>query len=138
MLKNKFKWILFSFILVSSAAASGYFIIKQNKKEIVKEIKPVETKEKIELKLSPSDIFPEIDSRDYYDFLEYSDNNIIIGDKLISNIIKDIITRLKVSYGDIEFYFDRKSNYEGTLYLNWISPNNEKISKNFQISLNVI
>lgn len=136
---NKFKWIVLSIILISGAVASGYFIMNQkHKTEIVTSNEMVEQDKKIEVKLSPSDIFPEIDPRDYYDFLEYDDNNIIIGDKLISNIVKDVITRLKVSYGDIEFYYERKSNYDGILHFNWISANKEKISKSFQISLNVI
>ncbi|MDK2819240.1 MAG: hypothetical protein KFW07_00225 [Mycoplasmataceae bacterium] len=137
LLKNNFNRILLisiPVITISSIISSYFIYLKYFKKEKSEEkILPPEKEDEKE----DTEIFPEIKSIDFYDLIDFENGSPIIGDRMIAAIIKDIVTRLGTSLGDISFYITEKTNREKLIFFKWINDKKE-LKKTYIISINAL
>ncbi|MGL5205811.1 MAG: MHO_1590 family protein [Metamycoplasmataceae bacterium] len=85
--------------------------------------------------IDENDIFPEIDSKDFYNLIEFENGLPFIGDKMMAAIIKDIVNRLGSAEGNLAFYIIENSKVEKTIYFKWINGEKE-LKKTYIISIN--
>lgn len=111
----------------------SYFIfININKTEIKEDIIVPDI---LDPPTDENQIFPEIDSKDFYDLIEFENGLPFIGDKMIASIIKDIITRLGTVEGSLSFYITEISLTEKAIYFKWTNKEKE-VKKTYIISIN--
>ncbi|MGZ9428553.1 MHO_1590 family protein [Mycoplasma sp. 1012] len=84
--------------------------------------------------LTENDIFPEVDAREYYDYIEIENGEPVINDKMISFFITDIIKRLGVSYGDIKFNYKYENKKSVLVEFIWINED-QKVYKNYHLNI---
>ncbi len=119
-------------ILIVGLSVGCYFIFKNP--EQPKTINPIIENPPIE---EEKEVFPVIKASDFYHLIEFEDGKPFIGDKMMSAIIKDVITRLGSVDGDINFYIIKNSNLQKTIYFKWIYKEKE-IKKTYIISINAL
>ncbi|WP_416388968.1 MHO_1590 family protein [Mesomycoplasma lagogenitalium] len=138
-IKNYFKkhkkWFFYSLggIFILGIITSVVLII--NKKEYLVENQEINQSTDNFYKLSEKDVFPEINSRDYYDLIEIKNNKAVISEKMISFFISDVIKKLGVSYGDIKFNYLYKSEQSVIVEFIWIDKD-QKLYKNYHLKIN--
>lgn len=129
--KKHWKWFLIPLgisILISTTIVAISYI------KTAKISRNFEFNEKFKIKTE--NIFPELNVLDYYPYVEYVDNKLVLGDKLIAAVISDLIARLNSSKGDLEFAYDKISSTKIIFYINWIDTEGNKVEKNFGLELN--
>ncbi|MGL5617906.1 MAG: MHO_1590 family protein [Metamycoplasmataceae bacterium] len=120
-------------ILIVGFSIGSYFIFanmnknKENDNILIPDIE--------EPQIDENDIFPEIDSKNFYNLIEFENGYPFIGDKMMASIIKDIITRLGSVDGDLAFYIIENSRIKKTIYFKWIHEGKE-LKKTYIISIN--
>ncbi|MGL4343240.1 MAG: MHO_1590 family protein [Metamycoplasmataceae bacterium] len=108
----KYKVYFFVSIFLSSLIVGGTLMFLNWKKVDSKEkinVVNIEDNKKNE-EIDENNIFPEIKIENYYNLLEYKDNEIIIGDLIIEKIIKDVASRIKISPDKFLFKILKKEN----------------------------
>lgn len=130
-LSKKTKIIIFSIVIsivtLSALLGMTFFFLNKDKK--------TNNDAQFVYKLKADDIFPQINYRDYYHLIEIENQKPIISENMISTFIKDIISKLGVSYGDIDFNFWKENPQSVYVEFIW-NYQDEKISKNYHLKLN--
>lgn len=122
-------------MITVSAIISSYFIYTKYFKNSKEEEKILPPENEDEKNNQDFEIFPEIKSVDFYDLIDFENGAPVIGDRMLAAIIKDIVTRLGVSQGDMSFYIIEKTNWEKLIFFKWIHDKKE-IEKTYIISIN--
>ncbi|MGL5732739.1 MAG: MHO_1590 family protein [Metamycoplasmataceae bacterium] len=120
-------------ILIVGSSIGSYFLftnINKNNENDDVFIPDVE-----EPPINENDIFPEIDSKDFYNLIEFENALPFIGDRMLAAIIKDIVTRLGSVDGNLAFYIIENSPIEKIIYFKWIHEEKE-LKKTYIISIN--
>ena len=86
--------------------------------------------------INSDDIFPIIETRDYYDKLNFKDGQPWIDD-MISYIIKNIIGRMTINDGAIKYVIKRESDQNVTIHFIWYNTT-KKAYRTYKISTNTI
>lgn len=108
LIKNKKKLLLIGTPTLVIVISVGGYIFYENAiktKTFIK--KPTDV---VVLPTDKEIIFPDINSIDFYDQIEFKNGEPFIGDKMISSIIKSVITRLGSTDGDVSFYIEEVSD----------------------------
>lgn len=129
--ENKKSFLYFSFSIISITLITLPIIYFSIKKDKTDEINSQNEDFKF---LSDKDVFPDVDSREYYDLIEIKNNKPIISDNMLTFFISDIIKRLGVSYGDIKFNYNYINDQNVLVEFIWID-NEQKISKNYNLNI---
>ena len=87
--------------------------------------------------INSDDIFPIIETRDYYDKLNFKDGQPWIDDDMISYIIKNIIGRMTINDGAIKYVIKRESDQNVTIHFIWYNTT-KKAYRTYKISTNTI
>ena len=87
--------------------------------------------------INSDDIFPIIETRDYYDKLNFKDGQPWIDDDMISYIIKNIIGRMTINDGAIKYVIKRENDQNVTIHFIWYSTT-KKAYRTYKISTNTI
>ena len=87
--------------------------------------------------INSDDIFPIIETRDYYDKLNFKDGQPWIDDDMISYIIKNIIGRMTINGGAIKYVIKRESDQNVTIHFIWYNTT-KKAYRTYKISTNTI
>ena len=99
---------------------------------------PNEINEDKELQIINSDdIFPIIETRDYYDKLNFKDGQPWIDNDMISYIIKNIIGRMTINDGAIKYVIKRENDQNVTIHFIWYNTT-KKAYRTYKISTNTI
>ncbi|MGL5204841.1 MAG: MHO_1590 family protein [Metamycoplasmataceae bacterium] len=120
-------------ILIVGFSIGSYWILtnmnknKNNNDNLIPDVEEPEIDE--------NDIFPEIDSKDFYNLIEFENGLPFIGDNMLAAIIKDIVTRLGSVEGNLTFYIIENSRTEKIIYFKWIYEEKE-LKKTYIISIN--
>ncbi|MGZ9431692.1 MHO_1590 family protein [Mycoplasma sp. CB776] len=134
ILFKKKKIILYSSLSVASVIAITiqviYLALKSEDSSKNKKI----TNNNESFFLTENDIFPEVDAREYYDYIEIENGEPVINDKMISFFITDIIKRLGVSYGDIKFNYKYENKKSVLVEFIWINED-LKVYKNYHLNI---
>ncbi|ACF07185.1 Uncharacterised protein [Metamycoplasma arthritidis] len=77
-----------------------------------------------------SEIFPLVNSLDYYDKLNFRNGQAWIDEDMIAFIIKDIVSRMTITYGKIKYSYKVISDQEVLISFIWYSQ--EKYEKSFR------
>ncbi|ATP60031.1 hypothetical protein CSW10_00175 [Mesomycoplasma dispar] len=90
---------------------------------------------KNESEYKDNEVFPNIYANDFYDTIKVKDGQVFIDEWLVENVIKEIVSKIKVAFGSINFRYqidDQKS----TIYIEilWKYKKN-KLNRNYKISL---
>ncbi|PZW01426.1 MHO_1590 family protein [Metamycoplasma auris] len=96
-------------------------IIEHIDDEDPKEINELETKEK--KIISWEEVFPRIKKEDYYEKLNFSNGQAIIDEDMILYIIKDILNRMLITDGIVEYAYKKLDDQNFIISFKW---NNEK------------
>ncbi|MGL6125433.1 MAG: MHO_1590 family protein [Metamycoplasmataceae bacterium] len=120
-------------ILIAGLSIGAYFIFINMNKEEIKENVLIPNPQ--DPSIDENNIFPEIDSKDFYNLIEFENGRPFIGDKMMAAIIKDIITRLGSVDGDLSFYIVEDSAIKKTIYFKWVFEKKE-LKKTYIISIN--
>ncbi|QJB71387.1 MHO_1590 family protein [Mycoplasma sp. 1654_15] len=113
------------------ASLTTFFVIKNKQKT---EIKSDDDTLFSNSKLEAKDIFPIIYASDYYDLIEIENGHAKIGEKLVAAFVKDIISKITISYGDIKFNYKIKTDQEIFIEFVWFHQD-EEVSQNYHFKL---
>ncbi|WP_169734592.1 MHO_1590 family protein [[Mycoplasma] collis] len=131
------------FFVISASSISFYFfywkpsgeISSNNNKDNKKQLDPNKLDDKSELinnisNYSEDEIFPEINERYYYDYIEIESGKGILNEKFVTFFVKDIIRRRGVQFGDIKFDYKIFDDQNLKVEFVWIYED-EKVYKNY-------
>ncbi|MGX9339356.1 MHO_1590 family protein [Mycoplasma sp. 332] len=82
-----------------------------------------------------NDVFPNIKSSDYYDKLNYRNGQAWIDEDMIVYIIKDIINRMLVTEGEVEYAYKQIDDQNLLITFKW-SSEKEKSVVTYKINTN--
>ncbi|MDW2922008.1 hypothetical protein R7V43_01360 [Mesomycoplasma ovipneumoniae] len=90
---------------------------------------------KNESEYKDNDVFPNIYANDFYDTIKVKQGKVYIDEWLVENVIKEIISKVKVSFGSLNFRYKIDENQQ-TIYIEilWKYKKN-KLNRNYKISL---
>ncbi|WP_337896214.1 MHO_1590 family protein [Mesomycoplasma ovipneumoniae] len=90
---------------------------------------------KNESEYKENDVFPNIYANDFYDTIKVKQGKVYIDEWLVENVIKEIISKVKVSFGSLNFRYKIDENQQ-TIYIEilWKYKKN-KLNRNYKISL---
>ncbi|WP_277869742.1 MHO_1590 family protein [[Mycoplasma] phocidae] len=108
--------------------------IDDNGEEIIKDIDKPSKKRKI-IETPWKEVFPEIKSEDYYDYLNFKDGQGWIDENMITVIIKDILNRMTVTDGKIKYAYKQIDNQNVIISLYWQNQT-RKSFVSYKISIN--
>ncbi|BAP39583.1 MHO_1590 family protein [Metamycoplasma canadense] len=92
--------------------------------------------EKPEIKNLPwKEVFPEIKSSDYYEKLNYKDGQALIDEDMIVYIIKDILNRMLVTNGEVDYAYKQLDDQNLMITFKWKNEK-EKSVVTYKISTN--
>lgn len=138
-----------SLLVITGVVAIGVSLVKtqpikkQPKSTIEtlpdKKSTPVTTKEKIvknNVTYTHENVFPKLEKDDYYKYVryDYKTKEPFLSKEIIFQIVKDLITKINVSGGQIRWNFEQKSHKHVLVYISWVF-NNEKMDKTYEINL---
>ena len=87
--------------------------------------------------VNSDDLFPVVTSNDYYDKLNFRNGQAWIDDDMIAFIIKDIISRMTITNGNIKYAYNKISDQVVEIYFIWYSKT-QKAFRNYKIHTNTI
>ncbi|UVD81837.1 hypothetical protein NV226_00825 [Mycoplasma iguanae] len=85
-------------------------------------------------KLTETVVFPKIDISDFYDYLEYKGNKLLISDNFIAAIIQETIKTMNKTTGKITFNYKKINDQSVEFHFKWTDQNLSEVN-NFQIDL---
>ncbi len=119
-------------IVAASIAApiSIYLIKKQNHSDEHSKIKK-HNEDKIE-----ESVFPNLESKQYYDFIRYIENGTFWDKNIVGAVISDVIKTLKTTDGEIKFdYKFSEENKKVEIYFEWKNIDTNPIYKTYTFSI---
>ena len=110
----------------------------ENDEQINEDIDPKAIYENEKLQeINGDNIFPVVNSKDYYDKLNFRNGQAWIDDEMISFIIKDIISRMTITNGNIKYAYKKINDQIVELYFIWYNKT-QKAFRNYKIHTNTI
>lgn len=111
---------------------------ENNKEPEINDVDPKAIYQNSNLKeVNSDDIFPVVNSNDYYDKLNFRNGQAWIDDDMIAFIIKDIISRMTITNGNIKYAYNKISDQVVEIYFIWYSKT-QKAFRNYKIHTNTI
>ncbi len=83
----------------------------------------------------PIKIFPDINSYDFYNYINIVNGKSYISDELISKVVKKVISSTNITDGRIYWSYNRANEYSVDIGFKWIGRVAEK-SKTYKFKLN--
>lgn len=128
----------FTFLISSSCSLEQTTSLIKNKPLEFKEKEKIEnTNAKPEIDDSKifndaDDFFPKLDSKKYYELCEFKNNDPIFSQKLKTEIIKDVITRVAINKGQLFYKIYDYSENKSLFCFKW-TFNEKELYKNYLI-----
>ncbi|AJC49619.1 MHO_1590 family protein [Mesomycoplasma flocculare] len=127
---------LISTVIIAAAGFGGWYLYNQKLQNSIPPIKKqLDFDVKNENEYKDSDVFPNIYANDFYDTIKVKDGEVYIDEWLVENVIKEIVSKIKVAFGSVNFRYqiDEKKD---TIYIEilWKYKKN-KLNRNYKISL---
>ncbi len=79
-------------------------------------------------------VFPEITNLDYYKYIEMKDGKPIITDEMIACVINDIVSRMQITGGDLDYGYEKVSDQEVIISFVWHGPH-KNFPKNYKLKV---
>ncbi|WP_462088288.1 MHO_1590 family protein [Mesomycoplasma hyopneumoniae] len=82
-----------------------------------------------------SDVFPNIYANDFYDTIKVKNGEVYIDEWLVENLIKEIVSKIKVAFGTVNFRYQIDEKKE-TIYIEILwKYKKHMLNCNYKISL---
>ncbi|MDW2914647.1 MHO_1590 family protein [Mesomycoplasma ovipneumoniae] len=122
-------------IIVGGGILGWYLYNSRVEKSLSPLKKQLDFEVKNESEYKENDVFPNIYANDFYDTIKVKQGKVYIDEWLVENVIKEIISKVKVSFGSLNFRYKIDENQQ-TIYIEilWKYKKN-KLNRNYKISL---
>ncbi|MFU0909229.1 MHO_1590 family protein [Mesomycoplasma ovipneumoniae] len=122
-------------IIVGGGILGWYLYNSRVEKSLSPLKKQLDFEVKNESEYKENDVFPNIYANDFYDTIKVKQGKVYIDEWLVENLIKEIISKVKVSFGSLNFRYKIDENQQ-TIYIEilWKYKKN-KLNRNYKISL---
>ncbi|MDW2926238.1 hypothetical protein R7X45_01325 [Mesomycoplasma ovipneumoniae] len=122
-------------IIVGGGFLGWYLYNSRVEKSLSPLKKQLDFEVKNESEYKENDVFPNIYANDFYDTIKVKQGKVYIDEWLVENVIKEIISKVKVSFGSLNFRYKIDENQQ-TIYIEilWKYKKN-KLNRNYKISL---
>ncbi|WP_341508048.1 MHO_1590 family protein [Mesomycoplasma ovipneumoniae] len=122
-------------IIVGGGILGWYLYNSRVEKSLSPLKKQLDFEVKNESEYKENDVFPNIYANDFYDTIKVKQGKVYIDEWLVENVIKEIISKVKVSFGSLNFWYKIDENQQ-TIYIEilWKYKKN-KLNRNYKISL---
>ncbi|MDW2933166.1 MHO_1590 family protein [Mesomycoplasma ovipneumoniae] len=122
-------------ITVGGGILGWYLYNSRVEKSLSSLKKQLDFEVKNESEYKENDVFPNIYANDFYDTIKVKQGKVYIDEWLVENVIKEIISKVKVSFGSLNFRYKIDENQQ-TIYIEilWKYKKN-KLNRNYKISL---
>ncbi|MDW2921156.1 hypothetical protein R7X17_00575 [Mesomycoplasma ovipneumoniae] len=122
-------------IIVGGGILGWYLYNSRVEKSLSPLKKQLDFEVKNESEYKENDVFPNIYANDFYDTIKVKQGKVYIDEWLVENVIKEIISKVKVSFGSLNFRYKIDENHQ-TIYIEilWKYKEN-KLNRNYKISL---
>ncbi|WP_337902549.1 MHO_1590 family protein [Mesomycoplasma ovipneumoniae] len=122
-------------IIVGGGILGWYLYNSRVEKSLSPLKKQLDFEVKNESEYKENDVFPNIYANDFYDTIKVKQGKVYIDEWLVENVIKEIISKVKVSFGSLNFRYKIEENQQ-TIYIEilWKYKKN-KLNRNYKISL---
>ncbi|WP_337895953.1 MHO_1590 family protein [Mesomycoplasma ovipneumoniae] len=122
-------------IIVGGGILGWYLYNSRVEKSLSPLKKQLNFEVKNESEYKENDVFPNIYANDFYDTIKVKQGKVYIDEWLVENVIKEIISKVKVSFGSLNFRYKIDENQQ-TIYIEilWKYKKN-KLNRNYKISL---
>ncbi|WP_198402978.1 MHO_1590 family protein [Mesomycoplasma dispar] len=123
-------------VIIAGVGIGGWYLYNQKLQQSIPPLKKqLDFEVKNESEYKDNEVFPNIYANDFYDTIKVKDGQVFIDEWLVENVIKEIVSKIKVAFGSINFRYqidDQKS----TIYIEilWKYKKN-KLNRNYKISL---
>ncbi|MDW2931026.1 MHO_1590 family protein [Mesomycoplasma ovipneumoniae] len=122
-------------IIVGGGILGWYLYNSRVEKSLSPLKKQLDFEVKNESEYKENDVFPNIYANDFYDTIKVKQGKVYIDEWLVENVIKEIISKVKVSFGSLNFRYKIDEDQQ-TIYIEilWKYKKN-KLNRNYKISL---
>ncbi|WP_196243069.1 MHO_1590 family protein [Mesomycoplasma ovipneumoniae] len=122
-------------IIVGGGILGWYLYNSRIEKSLSPLKKQLDFEVKNESEYKENDVFPNIYANDFYDTIKVKQGKVYIDEWLVENVIKEIISKVKVSFGSLNFRYKIDEDQQ-TIYIEilWKYKKN-KLNRNYKISL---